>query len=96
MHLIRDVYQVISTQGDQGSSSTANAQLHAFPFSLPYSGYVDWQSGGTEAQGAGGVFWSAGATSQTRARSLDFSGTNVWPEGSSLRLSGFSVRCVAK
>ena len=97
MYLIRDIYQVISTQGDQGSSSTANAKLHAFPFSLPYSGNVDWQSGGTESQGATGAFWSAGATSQTSARYLSFSGTRVWPEGSSgIRLYGFSVRCVAK
>ncbi|MBQ3271015.1 hypothetical protein IJH10_00205 [Candidatus Saccharibacteria bacterium] len=96
MYLIRDIYQVISTQGDQGTGSTANARLHAFPFSLPYSGNVYWQSGGTEGQGARGRFWSAGATSQTYARSLRFDGTNVWPEGSNGRLDGFSVRCVAK
>ena len=96
MYLIRDIYQVITTQGDQGSSSTANAQLHAFPFSLPYSGDVRWQSGGTVNQGANGNFWSAGATSQTNARSLNFSGTLDWPEYSSYRLYGFSVRCVAK
>ena len=96
MRLIRDIYKVITTQGDQGSSSTANAQLHAFPFSLPYSGGVYWQSGGTEDQGANGDFWSAGATSQTGARNLIFYGTSVWPEYSHYRLYGFSVRCVAK
>ena len=64
--------------------------------SLPYSGNVNWQSGGTENQGANGNFWSAGATSQTNARNLNFNGTNVWPENSNNRLNGFSVRCVAK
>ena len=96
MRLIRDTYKIITTQGDQGSSSTANATLHGFPFSLPYSGGVNWQSGGIDYQGAYGAFWSAGSTSQTHARRLDFYGTSVWPETSGARLYGFSVRCVAK
>ena len=97
MNLIRDTYHIIATQGDQGSGSTANAKLHAFPFSLPYFGYVDYVSGDIVNYGSGGwMFWSAGSTSQTGARGLDFYGTYVWPEGGGNRLNGFSIRCVAK
>ena len=94
--LIRDTYRIITTQGDQGTGSTANAKLHAFPLSLPYSGNVDWESGGTESQGEYGAFWSAGSTSQTNARYLLFYGTYVWPEGRDNRLDGVPVRCIAK
>lgn len=95
-NLIRDTYKIITTQGDQGSSSTANATLHGFPFSLPYSGYVNWQSGAIVQQGARGYSSSAGSASQTYARTIIFYGTGVWPEDTGRRLSGFSVRCVAK
>ena len=99
MHLIRDVYGVIKNQGDQSTVAdgnlNANAELHAFPFSLPYSGDAYWQSGGTTAQGAGGYFWSAGAATQTTARFFYFGVTSVRPENSAYRLDGISVRCVA-
>ncbi|MBQ2643926.1 hypothetical protein IJG11_03410, partial [Candidatus Saccharibacteria bacterium] len=72
MYLIRDTYEVITTQGDQGSSSTANAQLHAFPFSLPYSGGVARGSGATVNQATDGDFWSAAPSSDTGSRNLAF------------------------
>ena len=93
--LIRDTYHLITTQGDQGSTAV-NDKLHAFPFSLPYQGYVNWNVGATVDQGYSGHFWSAGAVVQTTARLLDIYRTTVSPEHSDGRLHGFSVRCVAK
>ncbi|MBQ6127373.1 hypothetical protein IJI69_01620, partial [Candidatus Saccharibacteria bacterium] len=100
MTLIRDTYHVISTQGDQstvsGGNTAANNTLHGFPFSLPYSGGVNRESGSTVDRGTSGYFWSAAPSSSTGSRDLDFSGTYVWPEDSYYRTDGFSVRCVAQ
>ena len=100
MTLIRDTYHIIKTQGDQSTvpegNTGANNTLHAFPFSLPYSGYVDRASGATVYQATGGRFWSAAPSSTTNSRNLGFYGTNVWPENDNYRTYGFSVRCVAR
>ena len=100
MYLIRDTYSVITTQGDQSTlpdgKTDANTKLHAFPFSLPYSGYVRRILGATRAQATGGYFWSAAPTSTTNSRYLAFHGTGVWPEHGDYRTQGFSVRCVSE
>ena len=100
MTLIRDTYHIIKTQGDQSTvpegNTGANNTLHAFPFSLPYSGYVARASGATVNQATNGYFWSAAPSSSTGSRDLSFGGTNVWPEDANYRTDGFSVRCVAR
>ncbi|MBQ3271288.1 hypothetical protein IJH10_01640 [Candidatus Saccharibacteria bacterium] len=68
----------------------------AFPFSLPYSGNVNRESGATVNQATNGNFWSAAPSSTTNSRNLNFNGTNVWPENDNYRTNGFSVRCVAR
>ena len=100
MTLIRDTYHIIKTQGDQSTvpegNTGANNTLHAFPFSLPYSGYVTRGSGATVYQATYGYFWSAAPSSTTFSRYLGFLGTSVWPERDTYRTYGFSVRCVAR
>ncbi len=99
-HLIVDTYHIIKNQGDQSTvaegNTGANNTLHAFPFSLPYSGGVYYSSDTVYLQGTNGYFWSAAASSSTNARYLHFNGSYVWPELSNYRSFGFSVRCVAK
>ena len=100
MGLIRDTYKIITTQGNQGSSSTALDSLHAFPLSLPNSGYVNGTTGAIIAQGVDGYYRTAGVTSQTRALIFGYgtsAGTrSIFTESSSSRLNGFNVRCIAK
>ena len=100
MYLIRDVYHIIQTAGDQstvsGGNLAANNTLHGFPLSLPYSGYVGRTVGSTVDRGAYGYFWSAGANSATTSRALAFRGSYVGPEGDGYKTYGFSVRCFAK
>ena len=79
--------------GDQGSTRV-NDILHQFPFSLPYSGYVDSFAGDTANQGTNGRWWSQGANSGTNARGLYISGNYTSPEGNYYKTHGFSVRCV--
>ena len=100
MYLIRDIYKIITTQGDQSTlpdgKTDANTKLHAFPFSLPYSGRVARDSGATVTQATHGHFWSAAPSSATSSRYLYFRGTSVLPEDSMTRTYGLSVRCVSK
>ncbi|MBR0416031.1 hypothetical protein IJI64_02610 [Candidatus Saccharibacteria bacterium] len=100
MTLIRDTYSIITTQGDQSTlpdgKTDANTKLHAFPFSIPYSGYVARESGATVDQATSGHFWSAAPSSTTSSRNLAFYGTRVWPEYGNYRTYGFSVRCINK
>ena len=79
--------------GDQGSTRV-NDILHKFPFSLPYSGYVNRDSGATVYQGTYGLWWSAGSNSSTYARYLAIGGNNTNPEHDNYKTHGFSVRCV--
>ncbi|MBQ3271210.1 hypothetical protein IJH10_01235, partial [Candidatus Saccharibacteria bacterium] len=76
MTLIRDAYSIITTQGDQSTlpdgKTDANTKLHAFPFSLPYSGGVARGSGATVNQATDGDFWSAAPSSDTGSRNLAF------------------------
>ena len=72
--------------GDQGSTRV-NDILHKFPFSLPYTGDVDRESGVTVYQGTGGHWWSVGSTSSTYARYLRIYGkdrplplSRKWPQ----------------
>ena len=53
-------------------------------------------SGAFNSRGSGGGFWLSGADSGVLARNLDFSGANVWPENSTYKTNGFSVRCLAQ
>ena len=78
---------------DQGSTRV-NDILHKFPFSLPYSGYVNRVDGKVDNQGTNGYFWSAGSDSSTYARYLNYRGNYTYPEGSYYKTDGFSVRCV--
>ncbi|MBR3264192.1 hypothetical protein IKF94_03120 [Candidatus Saccharibacteria bacterium] len=73
-----------------------NNLLHLFPFSLPYGGYVYRATGTFVRRSSGGYFWASGAYSGVFARSLSFTGADVWPENGSYKTSGFSVRCLAK
>ena len=96
MYLIRDVYHIIQTAGDQstvsGGNLAANNTLHGFPLSLPYSGAVARTTGATVARGTRGDCWSAGANSSTLSRHLNFSSTYVHPENNDYKTGGFSVR----
>ena len=100
MYLIRDVYHIIQTAGDQstvsGGNLAANNTLHGFPLSLPYSGGVNRVSGNTVDRGTSGYFWSAGANSATTSRLLYFAGSYVAPGHYDYKTNGFSVRCFAK
>ena len=91
---------MLLSQGNQSTepegNTGANDTLHAFPFSLPYSGRVTRESGATAYQATRGYFWSAAPSSATNSRGLGFYGTIVWPEHTEYRTSGFSVRCVAR
>ena len=78
---------------DQGSTRV-NDILHKFPFSLPYSGYVNRVDGKVDNQGTNGYFWSAGSDSSTYARYLNYRGNYTYPEGSYYKTDGYSVRCV--
>ncbi|MBQ3271284.1 hypothetical protein IJH10_01620 [Candidatus Saccharibacteria bacterium] len=79
-------------EGNTGANNT----LHAFPFSLPYSGYVNRVSGATVDQATYGAFWSAAPSNATYSRLLNFYGTGVWPGSTNYRTDGLSVRCVAR
>ncbi|MBQ3271285.1 hypothetical protein IJH10_01625 [Candidatus Saccharibacteria bacterium] len=79
-------------EGNTGANNT----LHAFPFSLPYSGNAGRASGVTGDQATRGNFWSAAPSSTTGSRRLIFNGTSVWPENDAYRTGGMSVRCVAR
>ena len=76
---------------DQGSTRV-NDILHKFPFSLPYSDNVNRASGATVGQGTAGLWWSAGSDSSTYARYLAILGNSTYPEDSSYKTNGFSVR----
>jgi len=95
MYLIKDTYNLISSQGSQGNKHVNNI-LHKFPFTLTYGGYVYQSSGSTVSQGSGGDLWSIGANSSAGARHLFFGGNYVYPEGDSYKSNGFPVRCVSK
>ena len=82
-----------SVRCDKGSTRV-NDILHKFPFSLPYSRYVDRVSGSTVNQGTDGHWWSAGSYSSRLARSLLIYGNYTYPENDSYKTGGFSVRCV--
>ncbi|MBQ3271282.1 hypothetical protein IJH10_01610 [Candidatus Saccharibacteria bacterium] len=91
---------MLLSQGDQSTvpegNTGANNTLHAFPFSLPYSGHVNRGSGATVAQATSGGFWSAAPLSTTYSQILTFGGTTVSPEANRYRTYGWSVRCVAR
>ena len=52
-------------------------------------------NGGFGGQGSSGYYWSASQASATSARSLNFVSSSVNPAGSSGKVSGRSVRCLA-
>ena len=81
----------VASPNDQGSNR-ANDILHKFPFSLPYTGYVDRGDGKVYNQGTIGYFWSAGSDSATLARPLYYLGNYTLPEDSNYKTHGFSVR----
>ena len=56
------------------------------------SGY--WYNG-FGSQGSYGYYWSSTQSSATSAHYLSFSSTSVYPAGTSNKLGGFAVRCVA-
>ena len=45
-------------------------------------------------QGSAGYAWSSGEISTTSVYYLNFSTTEVWPQRSSYKYYGFSVRCI--
>ena len=96
LYLIRDIYGIIVNDGGNQTDNRGNLTLHAFPFSVPYSGYASRSTGTFGDQGRYGVFWSAGAASDIAARYLSFSGVLLNPSYDSYKTSGFSVRCLAK
>ncbi|MBR3264191.1 hypothetical protein IKF94_03115 [Candidatus Saccharibacteria bacterium] len=53
-------------------------------------------TGAFSYRGAAGYFWSSGAYSGVNARNLNFGGAVVWPESSTYKTGGFSVRCLAQ
>ncbi|MBR0416127.1 hypothetical protein IJI64_03135, partial [Candidatus Saccharibacteria bacterium] len=74
--LFRGVFCCCVSQGDQSTvpegNTGANNTLHAFPFSLPYSGNAGRASGVTGDQATRGNFWSAAPSSTTGSRRLIF------------------------
>ena len=76
---------------DQGSTRV-NDILHKFPFSLPYSGYVNRVDGKVDNQGTNGYFWSAGSDSSTYARYLYVNGNDTDPVHDYYKTNGLSVR----
>ena len=53
-------------------------------------------TGDFNGQGVEGHSWSNGSYSEMRARSLDFYGTQVFPQADYTKTGGFSVRCLAQ
>ncbi|MBQ8984877.1 hypothetical protein IJ098_03430 [Candidatus Saccharibacteria bacterium] len=78
------------------SQETDSYTTIPIPFSLPYSGNVNYQSGAVVNQGSNGNFWSAAANSAVRAHNLNFNGTYTWPQGTNYKTNGNSVRCVLR
>ena len=87
------------TSGDQGSTR-ANDILHQFPFSLPYTGYVNRPTG-KAGPFDGGNFWTNAAEGAISAYALSYWSTKVYPARSSaspetdlLKTYGFTVRYI--
>ncbi|MBR3052437.1 hypothetical protein IKG60_02350 [Candidatus Saccharibacteria bacterium] len=77
------------------SNSTDNASgLISAPLYLSRSGRID--GGSLLYAGGSGFYWSSPVSSSEYARGLRFYATDVYPENSSYRYAGFSLRCVAR
>ena len=59
-------------------------------------GYRSWSGGSLRNVGSSGYYWSAGPYSDTNGCYLNFNSSNVYPQSSSLRAYGFSVRPVSE
>lgn len=76
--------------GVAGRLFTSN--LNGNTLFFPAAGYYDGAS--LNLRGSNGDYWSSTYGSATNARSLNFEGSTVLPQGSNNRHYGFSVRAV--
>ena len=60
------------------------------------SGLYAWYYGYLSTRRSDGYYWSSRAGSGTRAYSLYFAGSNIYPRNGYNRGNGFAVRCGAR
>ena len=91
-NLLMNAYSFVTQQGSQ--SSEIIAAFHKIPFSMPYSGLIFSENGGTNWQGSVSAVWTAGASADvTKASSLFYNATSIYMTGGDYKTRGFSVRC---
>jgi len=66
------------------------------PLNFLRTGYYYRSYGKTDYRDASGVWWSITNNSPTHSFRLDTAPTNVNPQNSNYRGSGFAVRCVVR
>ena len=64
-----------------------------YPLSFLRSGYY---SGGLSAQASYGIYWSSRCNGATNAYRLGFNSASLYPQFSSNRSAGHSLRCLAR
>ena len=70
------------------------SKMTSYPYNFSRFGHVYGSTMGYV--GGGGFWWSSTASSGTNGYGLYMHGTELYPAYSTVRLDGFSVRCVAK
>ncbi|MBQ3409856.1 hypothetical protein IJG66_00650 [Candidatus Saccharibacteria bacterium] len=86
-YLIRNKYNISVTNSD--------ASVIINPMSFIRSGYYSY-NGSLNAQGTSGGFWSSTVNNSNNARGLNFSSSNLNPQGRNSKGYGFSIRCMAR
>ena len=79
---------------DVGYDTDGLMKATSLPYAFSRFGYVTDTR--MRSVGGGGVWWSSTASSGSHGYVLSLDGSSLYPAYSSPRLSGFSVRCVAR
>ena len=85
-YLIRTTYNIQETDSD--------SRVRPLPMSFIRSG--DYSLGSLNHRGSYGYYWSAVASSSTRAYNLRFYSGYLLPQNGGNKYYGFSVRCVSR